>query len=56
MVSLFGRGFDSLQLHNPLISKPLIHNGLAAFFMPSVPMFRGFWGRFRGRIVVLCEP
>ena len=24
--------------------------------MPSVPMFRGFWGRFRGRKVVLSEP
>ena len=33
MVSLFGPGFDSPQLHYNSKIKPLILNGLAAFFM-----------------------
>lgn len=36
MVSLFGRGFDSRQLHNPANDKPLILNGLAALVLPAL--------------------
>ena len=39
MVSLFGRGFDSLHLHHHSITKPLILNGLAAFFYATISFF-----------------
>ena len=33
---------STLHFHNSLKIKPLIPNGLAVFFVSSVPMFRGF--------------
>ena len=56
MVSLFGRGFDSLQFHHPPKHRPLILSELAAFFMPSVPNFGLFWGRIWGRCWPIIEP
>ena len=46
MVSLFGRGFDSLQLHTPSKFKPLIPNGLAAFLCRASPSVMDFGDAF----------
>ena len=56
MVSLCGRGFDSLQLHHLSKCKPLTFRKLADFFVPCIPSFFSFWGRSRGRKTGSLEP
>ena len=56
MVSLFGRGFDSLQLHHLSKCNLLTFRKLADFFMLYVPSFFSFWGRSRGRKTGSLEP
>ena len=54
MVSLFGRGFDSLQLHNLLECKPLTFRKLAASLCPASPVFSVF-GDALGAIAMIKE-
>ena len=56
MVSLFGRGFDSLQLHNLLECKPLTFRKLAASLCPASPDFSVFGDALGDAKWVLLNP
>ena len=49
MVSLFGRGFDSRQLHNPTIYKAANPQWVGGFNYARVPKILNFLGTLWGR-------
>ena len=56
MVSLFGRGFDSLQLHHLSKRKPLTFKQLAASLYPASPVFSVFGDALGDAKRVLLNP
>ena len=56
MVSLFGRGFDSLQLHLLLKCKPLTFKQLAASLCPASPVFSVFGDALGDAKRILLNP
>ena len=56
MVSLFGRGFDSLQLHHLSKCKPLTFKQLAASLCPASPVFSVFGDALGDAKRVLLNP
>ena len=56
MVSLFGRGFDSLQLHHLSKCKPLTFKRLAASLCPASPVFSVFGDALGDAKRVLLNP